>query len=121
MKALNLKDICVTTSTIDTIQQKILSQETKFEEKLNKVSESVDVQISRAFEEYNNSFRSISIVTGAHPKRYHKNRFIQWILIKLFGYELEYKTILTRVLVYDPEDDITSSTKDPVLAFDYNE
>lgn len=45
-----------------------------------------------------------TIVAGVHPKKQSKNRFIQWLLIKFFGYELEYKTVMAKTIVIKADD-----------------
>ena len=68
------------------------------EEKIKKVSEETGDKIHEAIVAYDTQFKPLKVVVGAHPKKQHKNKFIQWILLKFFGYELEYKTIMTKVV-----------------------
>lgn len=60
--------------------------------------------IESAIDAYDAQLQPTQIVVGAHPKKQSKNRFIQWILIKLFGYELEYKTVMAKTIVIRAED-----------------
>lgn len=53
---------------------------------------------------YVSSLQPTTIVVGVHPKHQSKNKFVQWILIKLFGYELEYKTVMAKTIVIQPDD-----------------
>lgn len=66
------------------------------DDKIQGVIDETDVKIREAIENYDAQFGPISVVVGVHPKKQHKNKFIQWLLIKLFGYELEYKTVIVR-------------------------
>lgn len=68
------------------------------EEKIQKVSDETANKIHKAIVAYDTQFKQVNIVVGAHPKKQHKNKFIQWILIKLFGYDLEYKTIMAKTI-----------------------
>ena len=74
--------------------------------------------IDHRIEELESSFQPTTIVVGAHPKKQNKNKFIQWILIKLFGYELEYKTVMAKTVVIKPEDCPISGDGDITLTFD---
>lgn len=68
------------------------------EEKIKKVSEETSSKIHEAIVAYDTQFNPLQVVVGAHPKKQHKNRFIQWLLIKLFGYKFEYKTIMAKTI-----------------------
>ena len=74
------------------------------EEKIQKVSEETDLKIKDAINTYDAQLQPITIIAGVHPKKQSKNKFIQWILIKLFGYEIEYKTVMAKTIVIKPED-----------------
>lgn len=77
---------------------------TTIEEKIQKVSEETDLKIKDAINTYDAQLQPTTIIAGVHPKRQHKNKFIQWILIKLFGYEIEYKTVMAKTIVIKSED-----------------
>lgn len=74
--------------------------------------------IDHKIEELESSFQPTTIVVGAHPKKQSKNKFIQWILIKLFGYELEYKTVMAKTVVIKAEDCPISSDGDLTFTID---
>lgn len=81
-----------------------VSTTTVLEEKIQKVSEETDLKIKYAINNYDAQLQPTTIVAGVHPKKRHKNKFIQWLLIKLFGYEVEYKTVMAKTVVVKPED-----------------
>ncbi len=64
----------------------------------------IDNKIKDAFQEYDASFQPTTIVAGVRPKKQSKNKFIQWLLIKLFGYEIEYKTVMAKTIAIKAED-----------------
>lgn len=64
----------------------------------------VDNKLKEAIEAYDAQFEETRVISGVHPKKQSKNRFIQWILIRLFGYELEYKTVMAKTVVIKSED-----------------
>jgi hypothetical protein len=68
----------------------------------------IDKKIKDALQEYDAPFQPTTIVVGVNPKKQSKNKFIQLILIKLFGYEIEYKTVMARTIVIKAEDCPTS-------------
>ena len=75
------------------------------DDKIKKVSDETDTKIQDAIKSYDAQLQPTEVVVGAHPKKQHKNKFIQWILIKLFGYELEYKTVMAKTIVIKPSDE----------------
>lgn len=68
----------------------------------------IDEKIKEAFQEYDANLQPTTIIAGIHPKKQSKNKFIQWILIKFFGYEIEYKTVMAKTIVIKAEDCPTS-------------
>ena len=64
----------------------------------------IDNKIKEAIQEYDAKFQPTTVIVGVRPKKQSKNRFIQWLLIKLFGYELEYKTVMAKTVVIKSED-----------------
>ncbi len=76
----------------------VVSTTELLEAKIKKVSEETSDKIHEAIVAYDTQFKPLRVVVGIHPKKQSKNKFIQWILIKLFGYEFEYKTIMTKVI-----------------------
>lgn len=72
--------------------------------KIKNTADEADIKLREAIKAYDAEFQPIKIVVGAHPKKRSKNKFIQWFLIKLFGYELEYKTVMAKTVVIKPED-----------------
>lgn len=113
-------------NTIDEIENRVdkLECETdvKLKEAISKVEARIDEEmrevdnalvevmrytrdsIDSAIDAYDAQLQPVDIVVGAHPKKRSKNKFIQWLLIKLFGYELEYKTVMAKTVVIKPED-----------------
>ena len=99
----------VLTTTISDIEAKVQNVTDQTDEKLKKLTDKIDadfkvfdletdVKICEAIQDYDDILKPIAVVVGAHPKKQHKNKFIQWLLIRLFGYELEYKTIKARTV-----------------------
>jgi hypothetical protein len=43
-------------------------------------------------------------LAGVVPKKKHKNKLIQWLLIKIFGYETEYKIVQAKTIEIKAED-----------------
>jgi hypothetical protein len=76
----------------------------EFDDKLRKLAEETNIKLKDAIDAYDAQLQPTKIVVGAHPKKQSKNKFIQWILIKLFGYELEYKTVMAKTIVIRAED-----------------
>lgn len=76
----------------------------KIDEKINGVVDTTDIKIQNAIKDYDARLQPTTIVVGAHPKKQSKNKFIQWLLIKLFGYELEYKTVMAETIILKAED-----------------
>lgn len=64
----------------------------------------IDEKNKEALQEYNANLQPTTIIAGVHPKKRSKNRFVQWLLIKLFGYEIEYKTVMAKTIVIKAED-----------------
>ena len=81
-----------------------VSTTTVLEEKIQNVSEETDLKIKDAISTYDAQLQPTTIISGVHPKKQSKNKLIQWILIKLFGYEIEYKTVMAKTIVIKPED-----------------
>ena len=99
----------------------------KFKEAISKVETRIDdemrevdnalVEVMRytrdsidyAIDAYDAQLQPTQIVVGAHPKKRSKNKLVQWLLIKLFGYELEYKTVMVKAAIniedYISDDD----------------
>lgn len=75
----------------------VVSTTELFKEEIKKASNETDLKIKDAINTYDAQFQPIAIVVGVHPKKQNKNEFIQWILLKLFGYEFEYKTVMIRI------------------------
>lgn len=48
--------------------------------------------------------QEVKILTGIEPKYKCKNRFLQKVLIRIFGYTTSYETRLAKIVVYKPED-----------------
>ena len=63
-----------------------------------------DGKIQEAIQTYNTQLQPTNIVVGIRPKKQSKNKFIQWLLIKFFGYKLEYKTVMAKTVVIKAED-----------------
>ena len=121
-----LKGTVVVTNTIDEIKDKIdkfeSTTDAKLKEAISKVETRIDdemLEVEKAFVEfmrytrdsidyaidaYDSQLQPTQIVVGAHPKKRSKYKFIQWLLIKIFGYELEYKTVMAKTVVIRPED-----------------
>ena len=74
------------------------------EEKIQKVSEETDIKIRESIADYDAQLQPITIIAGVHPKKQSKNKLLQWFLIKLFGYEIEYKTVMAKTIVIKSED-----------------
>ena len=99
----------VLTTTISDVEAKVQNVTNETDAKLKKLTDKIDadfeafdletdVKIREAIRYYDDILKPLAVVVGAHPKKQHKNKFIQWLLIKLFGYELEYKTIKARTV-----------------------
>ena len=89
-------------SKIETrIDDEMIEVENAFVEVVHYTRDSID----NAIDAYDSQLQPIDIVVGAHPKKRSKNKFVQWLLIKLFGYELEYKTVMVKTAI-NPEDHI---------------
>lgn len=108
-KFITVDNARVITTTISDIEAKVQNVTNQTDEKLKKLTDKInrdfeifyldtDFKIREAIQDYDAELKPLSVVVGAHPKKQHKNKFIQWLLIKLFGYELEYKTIKTRTV-----------------------
>ena len=76
----------------------------ELDERVRNLDDETNTKIQEAIEAYDAQLQPTEIIVGVHPKKQHKNRFIQWLLIKLFGYELEYKTVMAKTIVIKPED-----------------
>lgn len=76
----------------------------EFDDKLQKLADETNIKIKEAIDAYDAQFKPTEIVVGAHPKKQSKNRFVQWIMIKLFGYELEYKTVMAKTIIIKSDD-----------------
>ena len=74
------------------------------EEKIKQASEETDLKIKYAINTYDAQFQPTTIISGVHPKKQSNNKFIQWILLKIFGYEFEYKTVMAKTIVIKAED-----------------
>ena len=85
-------------TTISDIDEKVRNVTNETDAKLQKLAKETDAKIHKAIQDYDAELKPLAVVVGAHPKKQHKNKFIQWLLIKLFGYELEYKAIMTRIV-----------------------
>lgn len=48
--------------------------------------------------------REVEFLTGVEPKYKCKNKFLQKVLIKIFGYIITYETRQAKVLITKPED-----------------
>ena len=99
----------ILTTTISDIEAKVQNVTNETDEKLKKLTNKIDddfkvfdlntdVKIRKSIQDYDAELKPLSVVVGAHPKKQHKNKFIQWLFIRLFGYELEYKAIMTRTV-----------------------
>ena len=121
-----LKETVRVTNTIDEIKDRVdkleLATNLNLKEAISKVETRIDdemrevdyalVEVMRytrdsidsTIEAYDAQLQPTQIVVGAHPKKRSENKFIQWLLIKLFGYELEYKTVMAKTVVIKPED-----------------
>lgn len=121
-----LKGTVGVTNTIDEIEDKIDKLESttdlNLKEAISKVETRIDDEmrevekalvevvhytrdsIDIAIHAYDAQLQPTKIVVGAHPKKLSKNKLVQWLLIKLFGYELEYKTVMAKTVVIKPED-----------------
>ena len=64
----------------------------------------IDKRIHEAFKQYDAALQPTTVIAGVRPRKRSKNKFIQWILIKLFGYEIEYKTVMAKTIVIKAED-----------------
>jgi hypothetical protein len=76
----------------------------EFDDKLQNIIDETNIKIKEAINVHDAKFKPTEIVVGVHPKKQSKNKFVQWLLIKLFGYELEYKTVMAKTVVINPED-----------------
>ena len=94
-----------------------VSTTTVLEEKIQKVLEETDLKIKDAINTYDAQLQPTTIIAGVHPKKQSKNKFIQRLLIKLFGYEFEYKTVMAKTVVIKPED--RTSSGDGGFTFTY--
>lgn len=81
----------------------------------------IDNKIKDAFQEYDASFQPTTIIAGVRPKKQSKNKFIQWLLIKLFGYEIEYKTVMAKTIVIKAEDCPYSTNGDITFTIEQEE
>ena len=77
-----------------------------------------DGKIQEAIKTYNDQLQPTNIVVGIRPKRKSRNKFIQWLLIKLFGYELEYKTVMAKTVMIKAEDYPISANDDLTFTID---
>lgn len=87
------------------------------EEKIKQASEETDLKIKDAINTYDAQFQPTTIISGVHPKKQSNNKFIQWILLKLFGYEIEYKTVMAKTIVIKAEDCPVSGDGDFTFTF----
>lgn len=87
------------------------------EEKIKQASEETDLKIKYAINTYDAQFQPTTIISGVHPKKQSNNKFIQWILLKLFGYEFEYKTVMAKTIVIKAEDCPVSGDEDFTFTF----
>lgn len=112
-------------STIDEVENRVDKLECETDVKLKEAISKVETRIDDEMREVDNAFVEVvhytrcsidnaidaydaqlqptKIVVGAHPKKRSKYKFVQWLLIKLFGYELEYKTVMAKPVVVMPE------------------
>ena len=77
-----------------------------------------DGKIQETIQTYNTQLQPTNIVVGIRPKKQSKNKFIQWLLIKFFGYELEYKTVMAKTVVIKAEDYPISANDDLTFTID---
>ena len=77
-----------------------------------------DEKIQKAIKTYDAQLQPTNIVVGICPKKQSNNKFIQWLLIKLFGYELEYKTVMAKTVVIKAEDYPVSANGDLTFTID---
>ena len=85
---------------------------------MNPIIDATDEKIQEAIKTYNTQLQPTNIVDGIRPKKQSKNKFIQWLLIKLFGYELEYKTLMAKTVMIKAEDDPISANDDLTFTID---
>ena len=85
---------------------------------MNPIIDATDEKIQEAIKTYNTQLQPTNIVVGIRPKKQSKNKFIQWLLIKLFGYELEYKTVMAKTVVIKAEDHPISANDDLTFTID---
>lgn len=62
--------------------------------------------------------QKVKNISGISPKVKIKNKFIQKILVKLFGYKLEYKTVDAMVMKIKAEDVPIGFNGDLTFRFD---
>lgn len=60
--------------------------------------------------------QQVEVITGIIPKVQCKNQFIQRLLIKLFGYKVEYKTVDAKVVKIKASD-FPKNNVNPTLSF----
>lgn len=85
---------------------------------MNPIIDATDEKIQEAIKTYNTQLQPTNIVVGIRPKKQSKNKFIQWLLIKLFGYELEYKTVMVKTVMIKAEDYPISANDDLTFTID---
>ena len=85
---------------------------------MNPIIDATDEKIQEAIKTYNAQLQPTNIVVGIRPKKQSKNKFIQWLLIKLFGYELEYKTVMAKTVMIKVEDNPISANDDLTFTID---
>ena len=82
----------------------VVSTTELLKEEIKKASNETDLKIKDAISTYDAQFQPTTIISGVHPKKQSNNKFIQWILLKIFGYEFEYKTVMAKTIVIKAED-----------------
>jgi hypothetical protein len=59
------------------------------------------------------------VLVGVVPKKKHKNKLVQWLLVKLFGYKCEYKTAQAKTIEVKAKDvPLTSFNGDITFCWD---
>ena len=76
----------------------------KLDDRVQNLADETNIKIQKAIEAYDAQLQPTEIIVGVHPKKQSKNKLIQWLLIKFFGYELEYKTVMAKTIVIKSED-----------------
>ena len=84
---------------IEKVETRIDNEMLEVEKVLIEVLHHTRASIDNAIDAYDAQLQPVDIVVGAHPKKRSKNKFIQWLLIKLLGYELEYKTAMVKTII----------------------